>query len=219
MVRRESEQTSADRLRVIAGALPLAGIRVLDLTHMLAGPYCTLLLADLGCDVIKVEAADRADRARSMPGCTVEGQTAYFGCLNRNKRSVSLDLKQGSALRAFYRLVETAQVVVDNFRPGVTARLQIDFDELKKVNPAIVTCSITGFGLTGPRRDEPAYDYLIQALVGTMSLTGEPDREPSEVRHLDRRPYCRPARGVRDPGRASRDRANRAGQAGGRGAV
>src|SRR5438093_10793321 len=91
---------------------PLAGIRVLDLTHMLAGPYCTLLLADLGCDVIKIEAPDRPDRARSMPGCTVDGKPAYFGCLNRNKRSVALDLKQEAARGAFYRLVETAHVVV-----------------------------------------------------------------------------------------------------------
>jgi CoA:oxalate CoA-transferase len=165
---------------VTAGAPPLAGIRVLDLTHMLAGPYCTLLLADLGCDVIKVEAPERTDRARSMPGCTVDGQTAYFGCLNRNKRSVSLDLKQDEALHAFYRLVETAQVVVDNFRPDVTARLRIDFEHLRAVNPAVVTCSITGFGLSGPRRDEPAYDYLIQALAGTMSLTGDPGGEPAK---------------------------------------
>ena len=163
-----------------AGDLPLAGIRVLDLTHMLAGPYCTLLLADLGCDVVKIEAPGRPDRARSMPGCTVDGETAYFGCLNRNKRSVALDLKQDAALRAFYRLVETAHVVVDNLRPGVTARLGIDFEHLLRVNPRIVTCSITGFGLTGPRRDEPAYDYLIQALAGTMSLTGDPDGEPAK---------------------------------------
>ena len=153
---------------------------MLDLTHMLAGPYCTLLLADLGCDVIKVEAPARPDRARSMPGCTVDGETAYFACLNRNKRSVGLDLKDEASLRAFYRLVETAHVVVDNLRPGVTERLRIDFEDLRKVNPAIVTCSITGYGLSGPRRDEPAYDYLIQALSGTMSLTGDPDGEPAK---------------------------------------
>jgi CoA:oxalate CoA-transferase len=165
---------------VTAGSLPLADIRVLDLTHMLAGPYCTLLLADLGCDVIKIEAPERPDRARSMPGCTIDGETAYFGSLNRNKRSASLDLKQDAALRAFYRLVEGAHVVIDNFRPGVTARLRIDFEHLREVNPRIVTCSITGFGLSGPRRDEPAYDYLIQALTGTMSLTGDPDGEPAK---------------------------------------
>jgi CoA:oxalate CoA-transferase len=165
---------------VTLAGLPLAGIRVLDLTHMLAGPYCTLLLADLGCDVIKIEAPGRPDRARSMPGCTVDGETAYFGSLNRNKRSVALDLKQDAGLRAFYRLVGTAHVVVDNLRPGVTARLGVDFERLCEVNPQIVTCSITGFGLSGPRRDEPAYDYLIQALAGTMSLTGDPDGEPAK---------------------------------------
>src|SRR5262245_36036800 len=115
---------------------------------MLAGPYCTLLLADLGADVIKIEAPDRPDRARSMPGCTMGGETAYFGCLNRNKRGVALDLKDDATLRAFYRLVETAHVVVDNLRPGVTARLRVDFDHLREVNPRIVTCSITGFGHT-----------------------------------------------------------------------
>jgi formyl-CoA transferase/CoA:oxalate CoA-transferase len=160
--------------------LPLSGIRVLDLTHMLAGPYCTLLLADLGADVVKVESAARPDLARSMPGCRIGGETAYFHSLNRNKRSIALDLKQDSGQRAFLRLADTAHVVVDNFRPGVTGRLGIDFEHLRDVNPRIVTCSISGFGGSGPRRDEPAYDYLIQALAGTMSITGDPDGPPTK---------------------------------------
>ena len=162
------------------GEAPLAGIRVLDLTHTLAGPYCTLLLADLGADVVKVETPGRPDRARTMPGCAVEGETAYFACLNRGKRSVALDLKSEAGLADFRRLVADAHVVVDNFRPGVTGRLRVDFASLRELNPRIVCCSITGFGLTGPRSEEPAYDYLVQALAGTMSLTGDPEGEPTK---------------------------------------
>jgi crotonobetainyl-CoA:carnitine CoA-transferase CaiB-like acyl-CoA transferase len=147
---------------------------------MLAGPYCTLLLADLGADVVKVESPERPDLARNMPGCRVDGETAYFACLNRNKRSVALDLKDEAGRAAFLRLAERADAVVDNFRPRVTARLGIDFEALRQVNPRIVTCSISGFGATGPRRDLPAYDYLIQALAGTMSLTGEPGGPPAK---------------------------------------
>lgn len=159
---------------------PLAGVRVLDLTQTLAGPYCTLLLADLGCAVVKIESPNRPDRGRSVPGGVVDGTTAYFASLNRNKRSLALDLKRAENLNVFYRLVSRSHVVVDNFRPGVTARLKIDFDELSKKNSRIVTCSISGFGATGPRRDQPAYDYLIQALVGTMSLTGDPAGPPTK---------------------------------------
>jgi crotonobetainyl-CoA:carnitine CoA-transferase CaiB-like acyl-CoA transferase len=161
-------------------APPLSGIRVLELTHMLAGPYCTMLLADLGADVVKVESPERPDLARSMPGCRIDGETAYFASLNRGKRSVALDLKQPAGHAAFLRLVESADAVVDNFRPGVMERLGIAPERLREINPRVVTCSITGFGATGPRRDLPAYDYLIQALGGTMSLTGEPDGPPTK---------------------------------------
>jgi len=159
---------------------PLEGIRILELAHMLAGPYGTLLLADLGADVVKIESAERPDLARGMPGCQVGGETAYFHSLNRNKRSVALDLKSEAGHRAFLRLVEGADVVVDNFRAGVMKRLRLDFERLREVNPRIVTCSITGFGADGPRQDLPAYDYLIQAMAGTMSLTGDPDGPPTK---------------------------------------
>ena len=128
----------------------LTGVRVLELTHYLAGPYCTLFLADLGADVIKIESPDHPDLGREMPGCRVDGMPAYFHCLNRNKRSVALDLKSEAGRRSFHRLVETAHVVVDNFRHGVTARLGADPDSLRAVNPRLVTCSLTGFGATGP---------------------------------------------------------------------
>ena len=159
---------------------PLAGLRVLELTHYLAGPYCTLFLADLGADVIKIESPDHPDLGRAMPGCRIEGEPAYFHCLNRGKRSVALDLKSEAGRAAFYRLVETAQVVVDNFRLGVMERLRADSETLRRMNPSLVTCSLTGFGATGPKRDLPAYDYLIQALSGMMSLTGDPGGKPTK---------------------------------------
>jgi CoA:oxalate CoA-transferase len=156
---------------------PLAGVRVVDLTQTLAGPYCTMLLADLGADVVKVESRAHPDRSRSMPTAEVDGQTVYFASLNRNKRGVELDLKDEGQRETLLGLVADADVVVENFAPGVTARLGIDFERLRAVNPRIVMCSITGFGAgeTGP-----AYDYLVQALVGTMSLTGEPDGPPTK---------------------------------------
>jgi crotonobetainyl-CoA:carnitine CoA-transferase CaiB-like acyl-CoA transferase len=159
---------------------PLAGLRVLELTHYLAGPYCTLFLADLGADVIKIESPDHPDLGRGMPGCRIEGEPAYFHCLNRGKRSVALDLKSAAGRAAFYRLVETAHVVVDNFRYGVMKRLGADSDSLRLRNPRLVTCSLTGFGSTGPKRDLPAYDYLIQAMSGMMSLTGDPGGKPTK---------------------------------------
>jgi crotonobetainyl-CoA:carnitine CoA-transferase CaiB-like acyl-CoA transferase len=159
---------------------PLAELRVLELTHYLAGPYCTAFLADLGADVIKIESPEHPDLGRAMPGCRIEGEPAYFHQLNRNKRSVALDLKDERGRAAFHRLVGTAHVVVDNFRHGVTARLGADPETLRGVNPRIVTCSLTGFGATGPKRDLPAYDYLVQALSGIMSLTGDPGGKPTK---------------------------------------
>ena len=156
---------------------PLAGVRVVDLTQTLAGPYCTMLLADLGADVIKVESSDHPDNSRAVPTVEIDGQTVYFSCLNRNKRSVELDLKADSDHAAFLQLVAGADVVVENFAPGVMDRLGASFEQLRAVNPRIVMCSISGFG---PDADGPAYDYLVQALVGTMSLTGEPDGPPTK---------------------------------------
>ena len=159
---------------------PLAGIRVLELTHYLAGPYCALFLADLGADVIKIESPEHPDLGRNMPGAKVHGETAYFHCLNRGKRSVALDLKDQRGRDAFYQLAKSADVVLDNFRRGVTERLGVDHESLSAINPRIVTCSMTGYGETGPKRDLPAYDYLIQAMSGMMSLTGDPDGKPTK---------------------------------------
>lgn len=158
----------------------LSGVRVLELAAQLSGPFGAMVLADLGAEVIKVESPDRPDAARSVPSATVGGEATYYLSLNRNKRSVLLDLKDPDGYEAFLKLVAASDVVFDNFRPGVTQRLRIDHGRLSAVNPAIITCSLSGFGETGPQRDRPGYDYLMQALAGTMSLTGEPDGPPTK---------------------------------------
>lgn len=163
----------------VSGA-PLDGIRVLELAAQLSGPYGAMVLADLGADVIKIESPQRPDPARLVPSGRVGDQTTYYLSLNRNKRSVLLDLKDPAGHDAFLGLVDRADVVLDNFRPGVTERLAVDHASLAGRNPGIVTCSLSGFGETGPERDRPAYDYLMQALAGTMDLTGEPGGPPTK---------------------------------------
>lgn len=163
-----------------SGKPVLDGIRVLDLTQQLSGPYAGMILADLGADVVKVEAPHRPDPARVVPGRRVGGHSSYYLSLNRNKRSITLDLKCPGDREAFLRLVEESDVVLDNFRPDVMTRLGVDRAALEARNPAIVTCSLTGFGETGPERNRPAYDYLMQALAGSMDLTGEPDGPPTK---------------------------------------
>ena len=156
----------------------LAGIRVLDLSRMLAGPYGSMLLADMGAEVIKVEDPDGGDPIREMGPPFVEGESAYFLAINRNKKSVSLDLKQDRGRELFLELVRASDVVYDNFRPGVTRRLGIDHDRLVEVRPGLVTCSVSAFGQDGPYRDLPAFDVILQAMGGGMSITGEPGRPP-----------------------------------------
>jgi crotonobetainyl-CoA:carnitine CoA-transferase CaiB-like acyl-CoA transferase len=160
---------------------PLAGVRVLDLTHFLSGPFCTMILGDLGAEVLKIEDPAHLDDARTVPPFSIGGHSTYYLSLNRNKKSVTLDLKTARGRELFYALVSRADAVVDNFRPGVTARLEIDYPRLRAINPAIVCCSLSGFGATGPARDRPGYDYLMQALSGLMSLTGEPDQPPAKA--------------------------------------
>ncbi len=166
----------------VDGLLPglLEGVTVLELGVQLSGPYGGMLLADLGADVIKVESPTNPDPARVVPGAAVGSEGAYFLSLNRNKRSVALDLKSEQGLEQFLTLVERADVLLCNYRPGVLERLGLGLDVLRARNPSLVTCSVTGFGETGPDRDRPGYDYLVQALVGTMALTGEPDGPPTK---------------------------------------
>jgi crotonobetainyl-CoA:carnitine CoA-transferase CaiB-like acyl-CoA transferase len=162
----------------------LAGIRVLDLTNVLAGPYCAYQLALLGADVIKVEAPSGGDLARQL-GASAKlneaGMGASFLAQNAGKRSVVLDLKDAGDRERFLDLVATADALVENFRPGVMARLGLGYEALKAVRPGLVYCAISGFGQTGPMRDNPAYDQIIQGLSGIMSITGTPETAPLRV--------------------------------------
>ncbi|MDQ1502890.1 MAG: hypothetical protein QOD57_617, partial [Actinomycetota bacterium] len=152
---------------------PLASVRVLDFCHFLAGPYAALALADLGADVIKVEDPGHPDEARRVGPCFDGGESVYFRSLNWAKRSVGLRLASPQGRAVALDLVAGADVVLDNYRPGVMAKLGLDHDTLAAVNPRIVTVSLSGFGATGPSAARPGYDYTIQALAGVMSLTGE----------------------------------------------
>ena len=156
---------------------PLSGIRVLDLTTVLSGPLCTMMLGDAGADVIKVE-PPTGDPARGMGPPFWSGEGCEFLALNRNKRSVVLNLKDDEDRARFLSLCETADVVVENYRTGVTDRLGISYAEVAAVNPGIVYCSISGFGRTGPRAMEASYDAVMQAFVGMMASTGTPGGEP-----------------------------------------
>jgi crotonobetainyl-CoA:carnitine CoA-transferase CaiB-like acyl-CoA transferase len=156
----------------------LEGIRVLDLTHFLAGPYCTLVMADLGADVVRVEDPEHPDEARSMPPHFQDGESLYYLSLNWGKRSVALRLGDPADRERMYGLAGWADVVVDNFRPGVMRKLGFDHQALAARNPRLVTCSITGFGEDGPYSGRPGYDYTIQALAGIQSLTADPPVRP-----------------------------------------
>ncbi len=161
----------------------LQGIRVLDLTHMLSGPYGAMLLADLGAETIKVEPPGTGEGTRRLlekdPANSLNGFGAYFMTLNRNKKSVTLDLKSEKGLAVFYELVKTADVVISNFSAGVTERLKIDYSRLSQINPRIITCIVTGFGETGPGKDRTAFDMVAQAMGGGMSITGQPGNPPT----------------------------------------
>lgn len=156
--------------------MQLAGIRVVDLTRILSGPFCTQLLADLGADVIKIEPPE-GDPIRAQ-GAIVEGLSWYFAAFNRNKRSVVLDLRTDDGKRALERLIATADVVVDNFRPGVMAAMGLSRERLEALRPGIVHTSVTGFGETGPYVDRPAFDFIAQAMSGWMSMNGTPESGP-----------------------------------------
>ena len=154
---------------------PLAGVRMLDLTHMLSGPYGAMILADLGADTIKVEPlygeATRGLLAND-PANSLDGQGAYYITLNRNKRSVAIDLKSPEGLAVFYDLVRESDIVMENFSAGVADKLGIGYDDLAKINPKIIACSVSGFGSNGPNFQRPAFDQVVQALGGGMSITG-----------------------------------------------
>ncbi|MWB97554.1 CaiB/BaiF CoA transferase family protein [Agromyces seonyuensis] len=152
---------------------PLEGVRVIDLTTFLSGPSATQLLGDLGAEIIKIESLD-GDSSRAIAGPEVDGDSAYFLANNRNKRSIALDLKSPRGLEVAKRLIAGADVVVENFRPGVTTRLGLAPETITAEHPSLVWASISGFGQEGPWRDRPAYDMVVQALGGVMSLNGHP---------------------------------------------
>jgi len=157
---------------------PLDDITVLDFSRVLAGPYCTMQLADLGARVIKIEQPGRGDDTRAWGPPFINGESAYFLSINRNKESVALDLKDPRARRVIDALLARADVVVENFRPGTMARLGLGYDEVAATHPRLVYCSISGFGQSGPRRLEAGYDAMMQAEGGLMSITGSPEGSP-----------------------------------------
>lgn len=162
---------------LLEGKGPLSGVVVVDLTQALAGPYCTLLLADLGARIIKIEPAE-GDSTRHLPPYFVKGTSAYFLSVNRTKESVVVDLKRPEGCGIVLDLVRRADVVVENFRPGVLQRLGLSYERLAETNPGIVLCSISGFGQSGPDAGMPAYDAIVQGLSGVMSITGVPGERP-----------------------------------------
>ncbi|WP_206812013.1 CaiB/BaiF CoA transferase family protein [Paradesulfitobacterium ferrireducens] len=160
---------------------PLAGIKVLELARTLAGPYCSMLLADMGADVLKVEQPGIGDETRGYTPPAMAGESCYYLSLNKNKKGITLNLKTEEGKQIVKELVKEADVLVENFRTGTMEKMGLGYDVLKEINPRLVYCAVSGFGRTGPMKDEPAYDLVMQAFGGLMSVTGEPDRPPVKV--------------------------------------
>lgn len=155
----------------------LEKVRVLDISQIMAGPYCTMVLGDLGAEVIKVEKFDGGDDSRQM-GPYVNGESTCFFQINRNKKGIALNFKHEKGREIFYDLAKTADIIVENFRPGVTKSLKVDYETIKVINPGIVYCSISGYGQTGPYSHKGGFDLVAQGMSGLMSMTGEPGRRP-----------------------------------------
>jgi len=159
------------------GGAPLAGLKVLDLSQIMAGPYCTMVLADLGAEVIKVEKAGKGDDSREM-GPYVNGESASFAHINRNKKGIVINLKDPEGRDVLHELARWADVVVENFRVGVTKSLRVDYETLSAINPRLIYCSISGYGQTGPYAHKGGFDLVAQGITGMMSMTGEPGGRP-----------------------------------------
>lgn len=159
----------------------LEGIRIVDLSRVLAGPFCTMILGDLGAEVIKIEHHETGDETRGWGPPFVNGESAYYLCANRNKQSMTLNLKTKEGKEIFSSLVSTSDVVVQNFKTGTLEKMDLGYQRLKELNPALIMASITGFGHTGPYKNLPGYDYIVQAMSGLMSITGEKDGDPVKV--------------------------------------
>lgn len=160
---------------------PLEGIKVLDLSRALAGPYCSMMLADMGADIIKIEMPGRGDDSRAWGPPFVEGESAYFMSVNRNKKSITLNLKHEKAIEIIHKLIKKSDILLENFRPGTMEKLKLSYDEVKEINPKIIYCSISGFGQNGPYRLLPGMDQILQGMGGLMSITGEPEGPPMKV--------------------------------------
>ena len=159
-----------------ADALPLSGVRVLDLSQALAGPFGSRIFGDLGAEVRKIEQPGVGDSSRRFPPYFLKGESAYFLGMNRNKKGLTLNLKSEKGKEIFRKLVRVSDVVYENFRPGVMARLGLDYEALKEMYPRIIYCSISGFGTSGPLKDRPAFDGMIQAMGGAVSVTGSTEQ-------------------------------------------
>lgn len=160
---------------------PLEGIRVIDLTRILAGPYCAMMLGDMGAEIIKIENPDGGDDTRSWGPPFLNGVSAYFLSINRNKKSLTLNLKDERGKAILRDLIRKGDVMVENFRPGALEKLGFSWEEIRRVNPRMIFASLSGFGQTGPRRSEPGFDVVIQGEGGVMSITGDPDGPPTKV--------------------------------------
>ena len=160
---------------------PLAGIRVLDLSRVLAGPYCTMVLGDLGADVIKVEQPGKGDDTRAWGPPWAGGESAYYLSVNRNKRSITVDIKHPEGQGIIRDLAADSDVIVENFKLGTFERLGLGFDQLRERNPGLVWANVSGYGPTGPFADKPGYDFAVQGETGIMAITGEPEGEPMKV--------------------------------------
>src|SRR3954468_24031486 len=161
-------------------SLPLDGVKVLDFTAIMAGPYCTLMLADMGADVTKIETFPEGDGSRRFEP-KVNDESYCFAVLNRNKKSVALDMKQAQGKEIFLKLAKEAAIIVENFRPGVTKKLGIDYEAIRKINPGIIYASISGFGQTGSYGKKGGFDIIAQGMSGIMMMTGYPGGRPAKV--------------------------------------
>ena len=160
---------------------PLHQLKIVDLSRVLAGPYCTMILGDMGAEVVKIESIDLGDETRGWGPPFLEGESAYYLCANRNKQGITLNLKAPQGLEILKKLIRDADIVVQNFKPGTLEKLGIGYEEMKKVNEGIILASISGFGNIGPFSTLPGYDYIIQAMSGLMSITGEKEGQPAKV--------------------------------------
>lgn len=160
---------------------PLSGIKVLDLSRVLAGPYCSMMLGDLGADVIKVERPGAGDDTRQWGPPEAGGEAAYYLCVNRNKRSITVDLKAPEGREIILALARRSDILLENYKVGTLDKLGLGYEDLRKENSGLIYCSITGFGLNGPYKDKPGYDFMIQGMGGLMSITGDPQGPPMKV--------------------------------------